>query len=260
MVEKTVFDEQKKDRFAFVLSVNGYIICRRDFWINGFKERSVGSVQLVDAIDKCVEMINDDLKDKSSIYLHYTAPQVFKDEEELASWVENQQFKLDIPSFILVSNTDKTYIWGSNGLQPYEKPFNRSEYCAPVNTDDECIFKFAFLDSEKEVRSVSWDGRVYPKFVRSNIDISNSKNKYKAEGVYAPVEEFIVNEFMKSQTNLIPEIMKTISSACSLQKVSDYDYVLDYGKRKYAVNIEEYNERLFRSMNAERRRKAFYTE
>ena len=247
MAEKTNFDEQA--RFAFVFSVNGYIICRRDFWINGFKERSLGSVQLIEAMDKCVEMINDDLKEKTNIYLHYTAPQVFKDKEELDRWVESGSNNLPVPSFILVSNTDDTYVWGNNGLQPYNKPFNRNEYCLPLNTEDECLFKLSFLDREKEIRSVSWDGSAYRKFVRSNIDLSNSKNKYEAEGVYAPIEAFVVNAFISSRKNLIPEIMKTISAACSLNSVSEYDYVLDYGKRKYAVNIDEYNERLFKKLS-----------
>ena len=79
MEEKT-FDAPVQERFEFVLSINGNIICQRYFAIPGFQERSIGSTHLTYAVLSCVNMIERDLREKTDIYNTLTAPQVFNDE------------------------------------------------------------------------------------------------------------------------------------------------------------------------------------
>ena len=65
--EKTVNELQsaaKKERFEFVLTINGNIVCQRYFRINGFENDSLRSMELVEGIDKCVPLIDRDLKAK----------------------------------------------------------------------------------------------------------------------------------------------------------------------------------------------------
>ena len=64
MTEKTTNENSllKKEQFEFILTINGNIICQRYFRINGFKREAYRSVELVEAIDKCVDLINADLK------------------------------------------------------------------------------------------------------------------------------------------------------------------------------------------------------
>jgi hypothetical protein len=43
-------------------------------------------MELIYAIDKCVELINNDLRDKTIMFYNYTAPMVFKTVIEMEDW------------------------------------------------------------------------------------------------------------------------------------------------------------------------------
>lgn len=242
MAEKT-FDSSTQERFEFVLSINGNIVCQRYFGINNFQERSLGSVHLTDAVWDCVKMIDKDLKEKSDIYNFLTAPQVFENAEEMNKWLEKPTFKLDVPSYVVLRDTEDVFVWTGTEMHPYTKPFNTSDYVGK-RADTPCVLKFAFLDNGVEVRSVSWDGNEYPKFVRNNIDLSNSKNKFEAEGVYAPYEAAIVNWFNKDRKDILVDIKRRLIWACSGETVR-YFSKMWYGDVAYDTNLRAYNERLF---------------
>lgn len=249
MAEKT-FDVQKEERFDFVLTVNGNLVCRRNFAINNFQEKSLGSVHLTDAVMDCMKMIDNDLKEKTNIYNELTAPQVFQNVEEMNKWVANPTFKLNAPSFVVLRESEEVYTWDGEKMNLYTKPFNRNDY-AGERSNSPCVLKFAFLDNGEEVRSVVWDGNQYPKFVRTNIDISNSKNKFEQEGTYAPYEAYIVNQFNKDRHDIIPEIKRRLNYACNGQTVR-YFSKIRYGSREYDLNLKGYNERLFLNMKKQR--------
>lgn len=255
MAEKTFSTESApvRERFDFVLSVNGNIVVKRNFRINDFNERSLGSAHVRDTIEQCVALIQDDLKSKTNIYLHYTAPQVFDTKEEMDKWVANPTFKLENPSYAVLRNSDEVYMWNGEKMTPYDKPFNRNDYVETPTTP--CVLKFAFFDNGKEVQSLSWDGNVYPKFVRSNIDISNSNNKYKNDKSYAPMESFLLDIFIATQKDLIPVIIRKISYACSAKNNGIYNSVEDYGGINYDFNVYQANENYIRKVEASCRRK-----
>lgn len=226
------------ERFEFILTVNDFIICQRYFKINNFQEVSLASINLAEAVNDCYRMINEDLKAKSNIYNELTAPQVFKNSEEMNSWLCKHSGSLDVPSYILLREADgegnDVFVWNGEKCVPYTKPFNKNAYIGGGN-EAPSILKFAFCVDGREIRSFSWDGNIYPGFVRSNIDLSNSKNKYVLPDSFSPYEAFIINKFNESQRDLIPQIIRRISWACSAEKINYYTK-LRYGNKRYDLN------------------------
>lgn len=223
MAEKTAAENSqlKKERFEFVLTTNGFIICQRYFHINRFKQESIGSNELRAAVQDCVKIIQDDLAAKSRIYSWYTEPQHFKDNEQFVKWLKKPTFRLESPSFILIDDTNESFVWSGTHAERYDKPV-----MAKNDDDAPCVLKFTFLDNGEEISSYSWDAKVYPKFVRTNIDLSNSSNRYANDAIHAPMEEFLMERFIASQENLIPTIIRTLCCACSFSDAQDYSYEL----------------------------------
>jgi hypothetical protein len=222
MAEKTAAENSqlKKERFEFVFTINGFIVCQRYFHINRFKEACLGSNELRKTVYDCAKLIKDDLKAKSNIYCWYTEPQHFKDEAQMRKWEARPTFRLDVPSFAVLDSNGDTYVWNGNKMEPYGKSIVKVEDDAP------CVLKFAFLDNGEEISSYSWDGKVYPKFVRTNIDLSNTTNRYAGDNVHAPMEEFLMERFIASQKNIIPQIIRNLCYICSSMDPEDYTYNL----------------------------------
>ena len=57
-------------KFEFVLYINENIICQRYFTVKNFNPDSLRSTEVKDCVDNCVYIINKDLKEKTSEYLH----------------------------------------------------------------------------------------------------------------------------------------------------------------------------------------------
>lgn len=261
MAEKTTLEnsQAKKERFEFVFSVNGNIICQRYFRINGFKDCSLGSTLLTDALLKCKDYIDNDLKEKTSIYLHCTTPQVFKNREEMEEKITKPEFSLEVPSFIVLDDSEEAFIWNGETAEPYEKKFNKNDYAKSNTEETPCVFKFAFFDEGKEVRSICWDGNVYPKFVRTNIDLSNSRNKYEQENNFEPFGAAIVNQFIASQEDIIPSIVRELCVACSKDNLKRYTPYVEYGDKVYNIDIEGRNKQYEKEVeNSYRKRTAAY--
>lgn len=246
MSEKTATQAQKqtsgnfiKERFSFELRVNDNIICQRYFRINGFKSHSLYSEELLDTLNYCAKLIQDDLKDKTQMFNWYTAPQVFKDEEEMYTKLKSGTFYIEPFRFICFEESDNVYFWDGEKPEKYEKYFNRNDYIVPKDAEQTpCILKLAFLDEDKEVCSTSWDGNVYPRFIRVNIDLSNSKNKYKQDGQFSPMECAMVTMLNEAHTDLIPVIIREFCVCCSADGDTKYTNKLKYGKKTYPLNME----------------------
>lgn len=227
----------KKERFEFIFTVNGNIICQRYFRINGFKARSLGSEELTDAFNRCVNLIQNDLTQKSKIFLWYTAPQVFENKEEMENSI--WKFKLGTPNYIVLRDSDETYVWNGREVELYNGYFNKSDYVGGITNDVPCVLKLAFLDNGREVISKCWDGNVYPRFVRTNIDLSNSKNKYETGPNFAPFEAALVKIMTEGQSDLIPQIVKELCVCCSYEDDRDYTTKVTYGDKVYSLNLRD---------------------
>ncbi len=241
----------KKERFEFILSLNGNIVCQRYFRIFGFKESSLFSTELVNTIKNIANIINNDLEAKTQVYLEMTAPQVFEDEEEMYGWLEKHGSELKTPTSIVLRQSEVNYLWNGEKVKTYQKPFNKHDYIG--NTDDvPTYFTFTLYDNgkdlekHKEVISYSWDANVYPKFVRFNIDLSNSKNPFKDElskVVYAPFEAALIDAMNVGHRDLVPQIVHEFYDSCTGERDSNGNFTttVDCGRKTYSLNVRKKN-------------------
>lgn len=258
MTEKKVEVPNKfqNERFEFSLTINGYIICQRSFKIHGFNELVKYSIEIVESIDKCVKLIDDDLKSKTLMYLDYTAPQYFPSKDAMDKWVEtttaaveagvaSPTFSIKPFTYVMVKNDSNEeenacYIWDGESMTPYEKNFNDNDFY--VKEYDKSVLKFAFYDNGKEVCSKCWSTSCYPKFIRSNIDLSNSKNKYDnmqmPEKLYFLFELYMIKCFNETHKDIIPLIVKELCNCCSKKKY--YTTEVEYGGKVYDLNMQNY--------------------
>ena len=235
-----------KERFSFELTVNDNIICQRYFRIHGFKQQSLYSEELCETLKYCAELIKKDLKDKTQMFNWYTAPQVFKNTDEMWKWFEDRPFEIEPLRYIILEESEEVYLWDGEKIEIYEKYFNRNDYVQNKNTpQNPCVLKLTFLDNDKPVCSTSWDGNIYPRFIRTNIDLSNSKNKYKQEGMFSPMECAMVNMLNAEHEDLIPIIVKEFCICCSGDENTLYTTRVEYGDKEYSLSIyEEYYDKV----------------
>ena len=57
-------------KFEFVLYINENIICQRYFSIRRYNQKVLKSLELIECVNSCVSLIEDDLKNKSYDYLY----------------------------------------------------------------------------------------------------------------------------------------------------------------------------------------------
>ena len=207
-------NEAFKERFQFILSVNDNIICQRYFKINGFNNDSLESVELKYTLDKCVQMIKNDLESKSRVFQWYT-----RDEPVKLTGFENKEEStyFEYPKDMWDSYTD------NERLKPYE-----------------VTFKFAFLVDEKSVYEYIWDGTNYPKYVRNGVDLSNSDILYKdKEPLSLHFSIAIVRHMTIGKTDLNYHIIRKICDVTShYNNEIEYTRHDDYGKNKIPFNIK----------------------
>lgn len=277
LAEKTIQEknsEQKKERFQFVLTINGNLVCKRYFYINGFKNESEKSLQLAGhhfekngdgsytyfegTLEHCARLIHNDLVRKSNIYIYYTAPQIFDTEDEMNDWVKRKQFRLDPATNVVVRDTRNVYIWSGEKMEPYningepvapyDKVFNVSDYIGGIEDESKNVLKLAFYDNGVEICSTEWDANVYPKFVRTNIDISNSINRYKKDGQYNTFESTLIDLMIKDREDLIPVIIREFCECCSPEDKGEFTTSVKYGKKTYNLNYEKSNTKMYRAI------------
>ena len=191
------------------------------------------------------------------MYLWYSAPQTFQNEAEFEKWIAAQPFSIKVPSFVVMRENENVYVWdGENGqpymidgkpCEPFEARFNRNDYFE--NDDEQPVkLKLSFLDNGREVCSTEWSANIYPKFVRNNIDLSNSKNKYKNPEQFSIIEATLIDIMIANRQDLIPLIVREICQACSFENADDYATTLKYGNKTYNLNIYKENSKYFRSL------------
>lgn len=206
-----VAQDVRKERFEIILTINDNIICQRYFKINGLKNNPFKSRKFRNAIEYCANLIQNDLKLKSNLYNCYTAPQIFNNVEEFQNWIPSHYLR--VPEYVLFRDTKLVYVWDGEKLKLYDKRFNVSDYIA---TDEEIVpndIKFSFLDDGNVIYSKIWDGNAYPRFIRNNIDLSNSKNRYDSN--VKPYESYLIKLLTKDREDLIPMIINEICDVCS---------------------------------------------
>lgn len=214
-----------KERFEFVLTTGGNIICQRYFKINSFNPTSLKSYELTSALRKCANVIERDLKDKAQVYLEIYAPRVFSSEEEMTNYFANPEHCrcMRYGEGIVVKGNDKTdYFWGDNGPTAIGSKFDDGELTTSTADANKTSYKLAFKVDGREVSSIIWDGN-YPKFMRDKIDLSNKRFRFENDDKNRlSLEQYTLYKMVEGKNDLVYGIIKAICAACSIQDNSKY--------------------------------------
>lgn len=220
-----------KERFEFVFTTDGNIICQRYFRINNFNPTSLRSYELTNAIRRCASVIDRDLRDKTQIYLSIYAPRVFDTKKQMEEYIaKDENFaKMTIGEGLVVrGNTETDFVLcADKTAKPIGSKFDDGELTEANPEDNKSSYKFAFKVDGQEVCSIVWDG-YYPKFVRDKIDLSNKRGKFSEEDTeHLTFEQYLLYMMVKDKSDLVYGLIKNICYACSYPDSKDYTVDVD---------------------------------
>lgn len=220
-----------KERFEFVFTTDGNIICQRYFRINNFNQTALRSYELTNAIRRCAAIIDNDLKDKTQIYLSIYAPRVFDTQEQMEEYVSKDEnfARMTIGEGLVVKgNTETDFVLCKDKtVKPLGSKFDDGELTESSAEDNKSTYKFAFKVDGREVCAITWDG-YYPKFVRDKIDLSNKRGKFSEEDTeHLTFEQYLLYMMVKDKSDLVYGLIKNICYACSYPDSKDYTTDVD---------------------------------
>ena len=231
--QKSAESQQKdyKERFEFVFTTEGNIICQRYFRINNFNPTALRSYELTNAIRRCASIIDRDLKDKTQIYLSIYAPRVFESEKEMEEYIaKDENFaKMTVGEGLVVrGNSETDFVLCKNKTaKALGSKFDDGELTEIGAEVNKTTYKFAFKVDGKEACSITWDG-YYPKFVRDKIDLSNKRGKFADDDTeHLTFEQYLLYMMVKDKTDLVYGLIKNICYACSYPESTDYTVDID---------------------------------
>ena len=230
-----------KEPYEFRLLIGDNIICQRYFRIFNFNPASLCSSELTDTVRRCAKMIDDDLKSKSRVYSWYMAPLVFNNEEEMRSWFSNPNNTFHQNSLknarigeniIFKDGTDCKFSWDGEKIITTDKPFEDTTFTSELTDKDVITYEFAFYVNDRKVISTIFDG-IYPYYIRRNIDLSNSRGKFKGEDISRlGFESYFLNRLVSDKEDLIYKIIEDICYVCSIRNNSWYTLINEFKDSK----------------------------
>lgn len=251
-----------KEPYEFRLLIDDNIICQRYFKINNFNPNSLHSLELTDTIRECANMIDEDLKSKTRVYLWHMAPLVFQNETEMRDWFakpENAEKVKLFENIVLRDKDASEYTWDGEKLIFCEKKICDGTFTNNLTDKDTLTYEFAFYVNDRKVASTIFDG-VYPHYIRRNIDLSNTRGKFEGEDLSRlGFESYILNRLVYDRQDLIKKIVKEICYVCSVPEDSFYTQVETFKKPNgevvtYPLNIND--PKVFNAMYAKEIAKA----
>ena len=124
-----------KEPYEFRLLIGENIICQRYFRINNFNKISLGSMELTDTIRECANLINQDLKSKTRVYMSYMAPYVFNSELEMRTWFNNPLNLLKVnkgENVIIRDENESEFMWDGIKLVKFDKKIFDSTFTSEI--------------------------------------------------------------------------------------------------------------------------------
>lgn len=245
--------EIRKERFEFELTVNGNIICQRYFKINNFCSASVYSTEFFDTVRSCAKLIQDNLRNKTEIYIRHMTPLIFDSEEQMRAWFKNERNIADVHYGAWVSIRGKKghdFVWkGGDEFFDEGVRIDFNEFIDTPDDENETIFKFRVIDNgydfikkpaKKVIGEVQWDGNQYPKFIRNGVDISNGRGRYDDMDISKLSHDMSLYYWCnKNQPDLVPIIIRELCEVCSWEDKTQYTTKMTYGKTTYE-NLPDY--------------------
>ena len=233
-----------KEPYEFRLLIGDNIICQRYFRINNFNPLSINSLEFLNTIRYCAQMIDEDLKSKTRVYSWYMTPLVFNNEEEMYHYFSNPNYLLrtkvgDYQNIVIKNDELTEYIWDGEKIIKSEKKTDEGIFTTDLTEKDFLTFEFAFYINGKKTISTIFEG-VYPNFIRRNIDLSNMRGKFEGEDITRlGFESFIFHRLVVDRTDLIKKIVKELCTVCSVSENDYYTTKDRYSKRNYDLNFND---------------------
>jgi len=239
-----------KNKFQFLIWINDNVICQRYFRINGLNEDAIYSAEFSNCMEGIVDSIQKDLESKSRIYLWYSTVSDSIKSQGFMSEKELEKYGSD---FLLLLTNDKIK---GEVVAPDGKIFKKEyieygpkdkEYTNEINrpSEGEFVFKFAFLIDDKSVYERSWDGNIYPKFVRNGVDLTNNYANYNNKDISnLSFSAVVVRHMQYGKENLITEFIHRICDTLSNSYSEKYIYTKNMTpyKNNNNINKEKYEE------------------
>ena len=225
-----------KSKFQFLIWINDNAICQRYFKINGFNDESIYTEEFISCMNGIVESIQKDLESKSRVYMWYTNTEEPLKMTGFLSEEEIERYDEDFIRIMLNSNI------GGEITAPDGKVFNKTYVNVPQTiaeerpAEDEFIFKFSFLIDDIPVFEKSWDGNVYPKFVRNGVDLTNMYgNNSQRNETAMNFASMVIRYIQAGKNNLINEFIRRICDTLSNTFTEKYEYTKEFtiGDKKY---------------------------
>lgn len=224
-----------KERFQFILSSNGNIICQRYFRINGYNNDSLGTVDLYQALEECVDMIKEDLNYKSFVYQTLINDEPIK----LTGFVNEPASFSDLCN--IASSMVEGEITLSDGTTIEKGYMHYSSKADDIYGDSEELnpwdvtFKFEFRVDDRPVFERIWDGTVYPKHIRNSVDLSNTGSNNDPKSVFVNSIDGVLSYTKLGRPNLVYLIIRKIISVMSggFDKQDRYTNTITIGDKEY---------------------------
>lgn len=237
--KSTLNNESFRERFQFLFWINDNIICQRYFKINGFNSNSIGSDELLEALEECVDMIKEDLHHKSFVYQSIVNNQPIK----MTGFHNDMEDPSDLNK--LINRNIEGLVTLSDGTEIEKTYFTHDDDINEVYDDEhikpwDVTFKFEFIIDERPVFQRIWDASVYPKFVRNSVDLSNSITAYnRGGGVNFVSNEGIANYLKVGRIDLVYHIIKKIVETMSgnFDDPDTYTHTISFDK--YALKFDD---------------------
>jgi hypothetical protein len=204
-----VAQKRKDCRFEFALYANEYLVCKRNFSINGYIEGSMVTENFKNKVDEIVEIINDDLKAKTRTYLWYH------------NFPENPEWDPEVMTDPLIDEGQFVlrFAVSDNGKEVISKTLDARYYPNYIRNNIDITNKLVKLTKGENTY-------VY------NRDRFFGDNDSPLSG-----DLYVLKHMISEREDLIPIIQKIIYEVCSsydgyFDSISQYNTVLEYKTTK----------------------------
>lgn len=224
--KKFTKQDWESNRFEFALFINDSPVCKRSFSINGYIDQSMQTPEFKNAVDKIVELIDEDLKSKSRIYTWYH------------STFETPEWEPEIFTDKLIDEGELvlTFVVYDNGKEVISRQWDARYYPSYVR---KCI------DLTNRQVKIMKDDRT---------TIYDKEKFFGDHGSQLSGDLYVLMHMLSDKENLVPIILKSFSEVCSsyggfYEKPSDYHTLVEYNNK--SIRCDESGNAIYKQKTVE---------